>query len=266
MEDKNLQQEENQHNYTSSKYATPDGVPADIAIFTITSKKSIAQELPKRAIQVLMVKRKKWPYAGCWALPGGFSNPNEVLIDTAKRELQEETSIDGLHIKHLDVYSKPNRDPRGWIISSAYYALVNETYLEKRQAADDAADVQLIPLQVLLYAEKGDENATSEENEGKIAFDHYAIINDAFRAIQNEVLVSDIAKEFLDKEFTLSELYQIIQTVVPDFNEALPNFRRKTLQRGIIEVSEGKTSNKYSKNHAQLYQFTGKIPKLSIYS
>lgn len=259
--------EENASNYDSSKYRTPDGVPADIAIFTITSEnKSPGTSLPERDIKVLMVKRKKWPYEGCWALPGGFSDENETLLDAAKRELKEETSIDGLHIEHLDVYSTPGRDPRGWIISSAYYALVNESYLVERKAADDAADVQLISLSDLLSMKRGNPDGTSSKNEDTLAFDHDVILKDAFKAIQNKMLITNIAKEFLDDEFTFAELYQIIQTVVPTFNEAEPNFKRKVIQRGIIEEVDGKTSNKYSRRSAQLYKFTGELPELSIYS
>lgn len=261
------QVEENSSNYDSSKYRTPDGVPADIAIFTITSEnENPGTSLPERDIKVLMVKRKKWPYQGCWALPGGFSDENETLLDAAKRELKEETSIDGLHIEHLGVYSIPNRDPRGWIISSAYYALVNESHLTKRKAADDAEDVQLISLNELLSMKKGNSDGSSSENENTLAFDHNEILSDAFKAIQNKMLITDIAKEFLDEEFTLSELYQIIETVVPTFKEPDANFKRKILQRKIIEPIEGKKSNKYSRVPAQLYKFTGKLPNLSIYS
>lgn len=266
-DNKNNEIEENESNYDSSKYQTPDGVPSDVAIFTITSSiKNPGAELPKRTLEVLMVKRKKWPFKGCWALPGGFSNPNETPLMAAERELQEETQIDGLHIKQLDVYGKPKRDPRGWIISSAYYALVNESYLAKRKAADDAADVKLVPLHEVFSMKQGSENGTFENNEGTLAFDHKEIIKDAFMEIQNEIIRTDIAKEFLDKEFTLAELKQIIQTVVTDFNEPEANFKRKLLQRKIIEEVVGKKSNKYSRREAQLYKFTGKIPKLSIYN
>lgn len=268
MDDKRqFELEENEHNYDPSKYRTPDGITSDIVIFTITSEnKNPGVELPKRDVQILMVKRKNWPYKGCWALPGGFSSPDETLLETAKRELKEETGIDELYIEHLDVYSKFGRDPRGWIISSAYYALVNEKYLEKRKASSDALEVKLISLNDILMMEKGNPNGKMEENEGKLAFDHDIIIKDAYKAIQNKMLMTDIAKEFLDEEFTISELYQIIKTIVPNFNEPQTNFRRKILQRKIIEEIEGKYSNKYSKNFAQLYRFTGKIPKLSIYS
>lgn len=272
MDNKHQEVEENESNYTSSKYVTPDGVPSDVVIFTITSEdKNPGTQLPIRDIQVLMVKRKNWPYKGSWALPGGFSNPNEHPMEAAKRELEEETKVTGLKIEHLGPYAgllengQP-RDPRGWIISLAYYALVNENKLKNRKAGDDAAKTELVSLNDIFSMKRGNSNGTEEENEGTLAFDHADIIDDAFEEIQGKMLNTDIAKEFLDEEFTLSELYQIVETIVPGFDEPKPNFRRKLLLRGIIEEIEGKESSKYSRNPAQLFRFTGKLPQLSIYS
>ncbi len=266
MSTNNQNTEENAANYDSSKYVTPDGVPADVAIFTIDFEVKEPQTLPKTDLKILVIKRKNWPYKGCWALPGGFSSPDETLLEAAKRELKEETKIDGLHIEHLDVYSTPGRDPRKWIISSAYYALVNSERLEQRAAGDDAAKTEIISLRDILSMKKGNPNGEAEENEGTLAFDHDQIIQDAYQKIQRKMLLTDIAKEFLPKEFTLSQLYHVIKTVVPSFHEEKPNFKRKIIQRNIVKEVEGKTSNKYSKKHSQLYTFTGEVPEISIYS
>lgn len=259
-------QEENASNYDSSKYVTPDGVPADVAIFTIDFQTDDPQTLPKTELKILMIKRKNWPYKGSWALPGGFSSPNETLMQAAKRELKEETQIDGLHIEHLNVYSTPGRDPRKWIISSAYYALVNSERLKNREAGDDASKTETIALNDILLMKKGNPDGDEAENEGTLAFDHNEIILDAYNKIKEKMLLTDIAKEFLPKEFTLSQLYQVIKTVVPSFDEAKPNFKRKVIQRNVVEEIVGKTSNQYSKKHSQLYKFTEQVPTLSIYS
>lgn len=276
MKEKSVQ-EENSTNYTSSKYRTPDGVPSDIIIFTITSEKqdSSFRSLPKRELKVLMIRRKKWPYAGSWALPGGFSNEDETLLAAAKRELKEETQIDGLHIEHLNVYSTPNRDPRGWIISSAYYALVNEGHLEKRKAADDAAEVQLFSVtEVLEKMKKGNPDGDFEENDNTLAFDHNIILQDALERIQEKMLTTDIAREFLPEEFTITELLQIIQTVVPSFDEERSNFVRKVtstksrsnlIEEVLDENENPKTTSEFSQRASKLYKFTGNLPKLSIY-
>jgi 8-oxo-dGTP diphosphatase len=252
---------ENESNYHASKYRTPDGAPTDIVIFTITSegKGSVKKSLPTRELQVLLIQRKQWPFEGQWALPGGFSMETETIQECARRELTEETGVSDVHIEYFNVYSTPQRDPRGWMISHAFFALVHERHLEKRQAADDAADVRLFPIDEVLAMD--------------LAFDHEIIIKDALTQIQQKMLTTTIAREFLSDEFTMSELYQVIQTVVPTFKER--NFIRKITstqsRKGIIEEvldynGQGKMSNRYSQRAAQLYRFTDYVPQLSIYS
>ncbi|MDO7905748.1 NUDIX domain-containing protein [Paenibacillus sp. JX-17] len=248
--------------YDIKKYRTPDGAPADIVMFTLTKRerKTVTKTLPIRELKVMLIKRRRWPFAGKWALPGGFCNVNESMYGAAKRELMEETGVDGGHLEYLGVYSKPGRDPRGWIISHAFFALVEEWMLEHRQAADDASEVGLFTVKEAL-------------EELDLAFDHHDIIADAYQRIQYQMLETTIAKQFLPRHFTLSELYQVIQSVVPDFEE--PNFIRKITstrsRQGIIEEvrdENGKplSSNQYSQRPAQLYRFTDLVPRLSIYT
>ncbi|MFC9778522.1 NUDIX domain-containing protein [Paenibacillus chitinolyticus] len=250
-----------EENYSAGKYRTPDGAPADIVIFTITSTErgTVKKSLPHRELQVLLIQRKCWPFAGQWALPGGFCKETETVYDCAKRELREETGVGEVHIEYFNVYSTPGRDPRGWIISHAFFALVHEQYLAGRQAADDAADVKLFSVEEALGME--------------LAFDHKQILQDALDQVRRQMLTTIIAKEFLPEEFTISELYQVIRTLVPEFEEK--NFIRKITstqsRKGIIEEArdsrgERKFSNRYSQRAAQLYRFTGDVPQLSLYS
>ncbi|WP_141502632.1 NUDIX domain-containing protein [Paenibacillus luteus] len=252
---------ENELNYSAGNYRTPDGAPADIVIFTIvsTEKPMAKKALPTRELQVLLIKRNIWPFKDQWALPGGFTNEDETVYDCAKRELLEETAVEGVHMEYFNVYSTPGRDPRGWIISHAFLALVNERVLVHRSAAVDASEVQLFAVEEALQMD--------------LAFDHKQILLDAMQGVRNKMLTTTIAKEFLPEEFTLSELYQVIQTVVPDFEE--PNFIRKltsTKSRSTIieeatdEQGQPKQSKQYSQRAAQLYRFTKEEPQLSIYS
>lgn len=248
--------------YNAKKYRTPDGVPTDIVMFTLTKRerKTVTKTLPLRELKVMLIRRKKLPCAGMWALPGGFCQEDESIYDAATRELKEETGVDGGHLEYLGVYSTPGSDPRGWIISHAFFALVEEWMLEQRQASDDAGEVGLFTLQEAL-------------EELELAFDHHEIIKDAYVRIQQQMLQTTIARQFLPRHFTLSELYQVIQTVVPEFKE--PNFIRKITstrsRQGILkevrdEEGNALSSNQYSQRPAQLYMFTDHEPLLSIYT
>jgi 8-oxo-dGTP diphosphatase len=90
--------------------------------------------------RVLLIRRKNEPFAGCWALPGGFVEMEESLEDAARRELFEETGVKAKSLAQLAAFGDPGRDPRGRTISVAYLAEVDPDQLNPR-AADDAAAV-----------------------------------------------------------------------------------------------------------------------------
>ncbi|TRZ38982.1 NUDIX hydrolase [Niallia circulans] len=198
-------------NYDSAKYRTPDGYTADIAIFTIVSEKTEEKAPPSMTLKLLLIKRAETDQegnpnieGGKWALPGGFVDAlkEETALMAAKRELKEETNVDGLHILHFGVYDKFKRDPRGWMISNAFYAIVPEEDIKKRQANDDAAEVELFDVEEIPAL--------------NLAFDHQEIIKDGLRFIKRDMITTTAAKNFLPKEFTLSELQRVLLTVGDD--------------------------------------------------
>ena len=89
--------------------------------------------------RVLLIRRKHDPFAGMWALPGGFIEMNEPLEAAARRELYEETGVEAEQLTQLHTFGDPGRDPRGRTISVAYLAIVDAAKLKPR-AADDAAE------------------------------------------------------------------------------------------------------------------------------
>jgi 8-oxo-dGTP diphosphatase len=118
----------------------------------------------ERTPRVLLIRRKHEPFAGMWAIPGGFVEIDEPLEDAARRELQEETGVRVDRIEQLHTFGDPGRDPRGRTISVVYLARVSARLL-KPEAADDAAEVAWYPLnetpplafdheQILAYARK----------------------------------------------------------------------------------------------------------------
>jgi 8-oxo-dGTP diphosphatase len=92
---------------------------------------------------VLLVRRGDPPYEDAWALPGGFVEYGEHVEEACLRELQEETGLEGEIHRLVNVYSDPDRDPRGHVVSAVYKVLPRGG---EPEAADDAAEARYLPL------------------------------------------------------------------------------------------------------------------------
>ena len=123
-------------------------------------------------LEILLIKRKSVPFRGCYALPGGFVDPNEMPSQAAVRELSEETGLTTIELIESGVFGQPGRDPRGWVVSAAFIGLVDHT--ASAYAGDDAAQVSWFPIQDL----------------PDLAFDHGEIIEHA-KAILRRISLSD---------------------------------------------------------------------------
>ena len=95
--------------------------------------------------EVLLIQRRYDPFAGQWALPGGFVDEYELPVDAARRELAEETGVawDG-ELTLVGVFGKKGRDPRGWTVATAFLAIVDREV--RVEAADDAAEARWFPV------------------------------------------------------------------------------------------------------------------------
>ena len=94
---------------------------------------------------VLLIRRRNPPLG--WAIPGGFVEPDEDLVDAARRELFEETGLEPPDLQQLATFGHPDRDPRGRTISVVYGARLQHAALPA--AGDDAADARWFPLTTL---------------------------------------------------------------------------------------------------------------------
>ena len=165
----NLTLDEFLASYDPNKWPKPS-LTADIAIFA----KNKADEY-----QILLIKRGNHPYIGCAALPGGFANPDENLMGTAKRELLEETKINNARLIEMGVYSEPGRDPRDWTVSQLFGAVVDKDKVDV-EAGDDAKDAAWYTIKRKddgIWLESEVESIKlSKEN---LAFDHEKMIKEA---------------------------------------------------------------------------------------
>ena len=119
--------------YDPYQYKNPCAT-TDMVLFSYAGEKPDTD-----ALKVLLVCRKNHPSIGYWALPGGFVELYENLEDTARRELEEETGVNGLPVEQFACYGDYQRDPRARVITTAYFSLVNEKEVRVK-AGDDAAD------------------------------------------------------------------------------------------------------------------------------
>jgi 8-oxo-dGTP diphosphatase len=189
-----------------SKYP-PFAVAVDLAIFTIR----------EGALSALLVERGEDPFAGSWALPGGFVKPDEDAETAAWRELHEETGVERFagHLEQLQTYSAPDRDPRMRVVSVAHVAFAPD--LPKPEAGSDAANARWWAVEDVL-----------DHEHVELAFDHTEILTDARERIRAKLEYTTLATDFVSEPFTLPDLRRVYAAVwgtPPD----LGNFRRKVL-------------------------------------
>lgn len=233
--------------YDLSKYERPS-VTADVAAFMIRSEESSSyRKNPENKLQLLLIKRGGHPFRGMWALPGGFLQKGETVEQCAVREFFEETNVHPVSVMPVGVFSEPERDPRGWIISNAYASIISEESV-KQVGSDDASDAQWfcvsfsrqengeyhlvltyedVTLHAVLAAEQTRFGRTDFRiiDCGGLAFDHAAIIAAAFTALRSEAKNYDAIFDFLPEKFTLSALQKVMETIM-NVSVLPANFRR----------------------------------------
>lgn len=178
-----------------NSYRKPS-LTVDILIFTIRDNH----------LQVLLIERGGEPFKGRMAIPGGFLDPDDdySLLDAACRELKEETGVDVPYLQQLGAYGNRDRDPRDWIATVAYFALLPARLL-KPEAGSDASRVSWV-------------NVQGEGVDCALAFDHEEILRDAVKRLRTSLDDFPIAAYPLADNLTLRELKNVREIVLRDNN------------------------------------------------
>lgn len=207
------------------QYARP-ALTVDVVVFG----------LDEDDLQVMLIQRDLPPFAGEWALPGGFVDVDESLDEAARRELAEETGLREIYLEQLYTFGKIDRDPRERVVTVAYYALVNLEGHDVR-ASSDARNAAWFSLNDL----------------PELAFDHREILTTAHQRLRGKVRYQPIGFELLPDRFTLRQLQHLYEVVL-DRELDKRNFRKKVLAMGIVKETN-EIEKDVAHRAARLYRF-----------
>lgn len=200
-------------------------VAVDIVIFTIQSGE----------LRVLLVKRGIAPFAGEFAIPGGFVLDDESLDQAALRELKEETGVGDVYLEQLYSFGDPGRDPRGRVLTIAYYALISADR-SPLAAGTDAADAQ--------WCAVGDLP--------NLAFDHRKILDYALERLRNKLEYTTVGFQLLPSRFSLTELQEVYEAILGRKLDKR-NFRRKLALLKVLRPT--REYRRGGRRPARLYEF-----------
>jgi len=183
----------------------------DIVVFTLRDNH----------LQVLLIQRGAEPFKDMWALPGGFVQMSEALETAALRELEEETGVQDAYLEQLYTYGDPQRDPRGRVVSVAYFSLIPSSNTVRPERDSDAASANWFPV----------------DNLPTLAFDHAEIIAYATRRLRYKLEYSAVGFELLPDTFTLTQIQSTYEIILGEKLDKR-NFRRRILEANIIEPTD----------------------------
>ena len=187
-------------------------------------------------ISILLLQRAEAPYAGSWTLPGGFLQLEETCEQATHRVLKTKTGIEQVYLEQLYTFDRPSRDPRGRVLSVAYFALVNpENYA--LAAGQAALDLRWWPWEQL----------------PELGFDHAEIIEKAINRLRSKVLWQPIGFELLSTPFTMPELQNLYETILKTSFDRR-NFHKRIIGLGILQQVGVRRSNE-RRRPADLFVF-----------
>jgi 8-oxo-dGTP diphosphatase len=204
-------------------------VAVDVAVFTLSGG----------ALHCLLVQVKEGSFAGRWAFPGGLVRAGESLDEAAEREVFELTGLRQSYIEQLYTFGKPERDPARRVVSASYLALVPTTVA--LSPAPRYADIRWFAADKL----------------PPLAYDHDQVGRMALARLRSKLQYTNIVYSLLPKEFTLSELQEVYETILHRRLDRR-NFRKKILALGLLKQLPRKRRGTH--RPATLYAFKQKRP------
>ena len=190
-------------------------------------------------ISILLIQRKYAPFKGQWAIPGGFVLENESLEDAVERELKEETSVSISYLEQLYTFGAVDRDPRGRVVSVAYFGLIHPDG-HTLEASTDAEKAQWFEIGKL----------------PELSFDHKHILAIAIERLKGKITYEPIGFELLETKFPFSDLEKLYTTLLGrPIDRRI--FRKKINSLNILDELDEKVSQGAGRP-ASLFKFNEK--------
>ncbi len=191
--------------------------------------------LKEGGLHVALLKRERPPFQDVAALPGGFIHVTEDIDarHAALRVLKEKTGIVAPYLEQLATFSGPARDPRGWSVAIAYYALVSFEVIERAAHQD-----------IKLHA---------VDKKLDLPFDHRSIIDTAVARLRSKSQYSSLPCYLAGDTFTLPGLQRVYEALMGEpLNKV--SFRRKMSEMGMLEALDGQYEAGGAHRPAQLHR------------
>lgn len=210
---------------TPAKETRGLGVAVDLAIFTVQEAR----------LELLLIRMKREPFTGKWALPGGRIRGDETVEAAAVRELREKTSLEDVYLEQLYTFSEPTRDPDARCVSVAHLALIRGDV--QLSTTDKYSGIGWFPVDKL----------------PPLAFDHRQISEYAVKRLRAKLEYTDVARNLLAPTFTLGELQRLYETVLGKPLDAR-NFQRRVQAIGLVKDT-GRVRRGQASRPARLFRF-----------
>lgn len=200
----------------SEGYDAPAALAVDVVVLTVREAKLLALTVDRRA------------------LPGGFVAREESPEATARRKLREKTGLRQPYLEQLGAFAEPGRDPRGWIPSIAYLALV--------PAATDPDGASWVPAR----------------GRARLAYDHRAILRAAVERVEGKLWWSNVAVGILPGGFSMTEARRVYEAISGATYDPA-TFARDLKATGLVEPTGAQRSEGPGRP-AALYRFVSQKP------
>ncbi|AIZ56877.1 ADP-ribose pyrophosphatase [Candidatus Methanoplasma termitum] len=210
-------------------------VTTDAVVFTVSTKEpGNYRKLPMTELRLLLYKRKEEPFAGKWCLPGSFLNIDELPEDNIKLKLSDKTKVAQCYLEQLYTFCDIGRDPSARVLSIAYLCLLNE------EQSDNISGEEWFTIRPQGSSFAIERNGTPLSKDD-LGFDHFTIIRTALERLHMKIHYTDLIFRLMPKEFTLTELQNVYETITGR-KELAANFRRKI--NDMVEETDRYTADK----------------------